>query len=67
MLGLPRKVRQEVYLGPRRVRAPRKARIRKKKKKSKIRGGGYLCSGSTTRETNGEIHLNIEVSLKPGY
>ena len=47
-LGLPCRVRQEVQLGPRRVRAPSRSQNQKKNEKSKIRRGGYLCSKSTT-------------------
>ena len=47
-LGLPRRVRKKVKLGPRMVKAPAGARIRKKWKIKNKGEGGYLCSKSKT-------------------
>ncbi len=41
-LGLPYRVRKEVWLGPCRDRAPRRGKIQIKIEKSKIRGGGLF-------------------------
>ena len=43
-LGMPRRVRKEVQLGPRRVRVPRRCQNQEKKRKIKNQGGRGICA-----------------------